>query len=131
MKEYEPELGQAVFGQPWQQYGVSEYVTACLRMMAEEIDRVMWNNGDKAYENPFSNTGNSLVTDVFRAHAYSWNDDVEQPYNFKYGNIEISWYKYLGRGMSANKQITPDEAAKMLDDCLASIRALEKDHFAR
>ena len=129
MKQYEPELGQAVFGQPYKQYEAPEWLIAFLEYINNELCRVMWNNNQEEYASPFANTGNSFKNDVFEVQAYSWNEDVEQPYNFKYGNIEISWYKHLDRGDSLNREITLDEGVQMLNECLASIRKMEKRLF--
>lgn len=124
MTDYTPELGQMVFGQPHKQYEVSEIVQAALRAISVELDRVMWNLHQEHYASPFDNTGNVFVCPVFEAHAYSWGDD-EQPYNFKWGDVLIGWYKWSGRGTSSNVEITPDMAAKMLDECLAAVREHE------
>lgn len=125
-KNYEPELGQMIFGQPTQVYDCPEYIESLLRGISNELERVMWNNNQKEYNSPMDNTGEQFKNDTFEANAYSWNDEVDQPYNFKYKDIEISWYKYLGRGMSVNKPITEKQAVKMFDDCIASIRKMEK-----
>lgn len=128
MAEYEPELGQLIFGQPHQEYEVSEYVEAVLAMLDREMERVWFNTHghNDPYSSPFRNTSASYVTDTFEAHAYSWTDD-EQEYNFKWRDVRISWYKYLGRGMSANVKIPPDLGAEMLDDCLRAVRKLETE----
>ena len=47
--------------------------------------------------------------------------------NFKCGDFEIYWYKYLGRGTSMNQPIDANEFAEILDKCLKSVRALDKD----
>ena len=128
MSKYEPELGQAVFGQPPQEYDCPEWIEALLWYIDKELDRVMWNVNQEEYASPFANTGNSYKNDTFEVHAYSW-DDEEQPYNFKYEDIEISWYKYLGRGMSINKITSEGRMIRMLEDCLESIRKEDKDIF--
>jgi hypothetical protein len=130
MTAFEPELGQIVFGQPTKQYATSELVHAALSHLRDEMDRVMWNHHQREYSSPFGNTGSSFKCDSFEVHAYSWSDD-EQPFNFKWGDLEISWYKYLGRGMSANKDITPDTLSSMLDDCIAAMRRYEIEHHPR
>jgi hypothetical protein len=124
-KQYEPELGQMIFGQPTQVYDCPEYIESLLRGISSELERVMWNN-KKQYNSPMDNTGEQFKNDTFEVNAYSWNDEEEQPYNFKYKDIEISWYKYLGRGMSINKPITEKQAVKMFDECIKSIRKMEK-----
>lgn len=130
MTQYMPELGQAAFGQPFHEIAAGAYIEAALNAIRHDLDRVMWNREQKEYDSPFGNTGNSFSNDTFEAIAYSWSDD-EQPYNFAWRDVRISWYKYLGRGMSMNRAVTPDEAAGMLDDCLASLRAFDEETQAR
>jgi hypothetical protein len=122
---YEPELGQALFGQPHKAHAVPEIWDAALCFLRAGLDRVMWNRKQREYASPFGNTANRFECPAFTAEAYSWGND-EQPFNFKWGSVEISWYKYLGRGMSANVDLTPDMAAKMLDECLAAVRGLDE-----
>ena len=80
----------------------------------------MWNKNQKEYESPFDNTANKFFNKVFQVQAYEWNEDIEQQFNFKYKDIKISWYKYLGRDTTINKEITPEEAADMFNDCINS-----------
>lgn len=140
--KYEPELGQAIFGQPHQEYGASSLMTAALRDISREWERVMWNRWQRTIDNPFDNTGALWVCDTFEVRAYSWaecscdafDEDEEwssekctcgykpQTYNFKYKDIEVSWYKYLGRGMSQNRSTTPSEIAEMLESCLEALK---------
>lgn len=127
---YQPELGQLIFGQPYREWGVSNIVDAALCRIRDELDRVMWNINQQEYDSPFGNTGNQFKCDTFEVHAYSWGDD-EQPFNFKWRDVEISWYKYLGRGMSANQDIHPARASEMLDDCLAAAARYEDSDEAK
>lgn len=123
---YEPELGQAMFGQPYKQHEVPEIWDAALSFLRAELDRVMWNREQRQYDSPFGNTANRFECPAFIVEAYSWDDDYEQPFNFKWKGVEISWYKYLGRGMSANADLAPDQAAEMLTECLAAVRDLDR-----
>ena len=125
MTHYEPELGQALFGQPHKKHQVPAIWDAALSFLREELDRVMWNREQREYASPFSNTANRFECPAFTVEAYSWGDDA-QPFNFKWGGVEIGWYKYLGRGMSANVDLTADMAVSMLDECLAAVRALDE-----
>lgn len=129
MTEYQPELGQMCFGQPFKRFAGSELLEAALRSISNELDRVMWNIEQKEYASPFDNSGNvpGFVCPTFSAHAYSWGDE-EQPYNFKWRDVEISWYKWSGRGLSVNQNLTPEKIAEMLGDCLGAVRQYEKDH---
>lgn len=127
MKEYVPELGQMVFGQPSHQYAVSDLVEAVLTLLSYRLSTAMWNVTQKDNMSPFQNSGEEFETRAFHVQAYSWGDD-EQPYNFKWRNIKISWYKYMGRGMSSNVEITSHMADEMLKDCLASIEEYEAEN---
>jgi hypothetical protein len=124
--EYVPELGQFCFGQPHQPYAADPYLEAALFMIENELDRVMGNIHQEKYPSPFRNTGNRFDCPTFSAHAYSWNEDEEQPWNFRWRDVEISWYKRLGRGLSINRAIEPNEAAVMLRECLAALREIEE-----
>ena len=127
MTEYEPELGQMVFGQPWKPHAVPEIWDAALEFLDQELMRVLNNIQDRR-PSPFRNTGESYECDAFHVQAYSWNEDEEQPWNFKWRDVEISWYKYLGRGMSANQELSPDRAQEMLVDCIQCLRKIEEEH---
>lgn len=122
MNEYEPEIGQLLFGQPYKRYQASNLLVAALEAVREELERVSWNKKQEDPGDPFGNTGGSYKNGVFEVQAYSWDESKEQPYNFKYGDFEVSWYKYLGRGTSTNKEISPEEVEGMLDACLDSVR---------
>ncbi len=126
---YEPELGQALFGQPHKEHKASALLIAALVAIEDELSRIMWNIHQEEYESPFSNTGNSFrEIEEFQVEAYSWNDEYEQPWNFKWRGIEVSWYKYSGRGASVNREMQPRLVAEMLDACLAALFEYEKEN---
>lgn len=127
---YEPEIGQMLFGQPHQRFEVPLYVEAALRAISAELDRVMWNlHGEEyEYESPFANTGNRFECDTFKVHAYDWNEDHHQAWNFKWKDIEISWYKHYRRGASINREIGPAECAVMLFECHEAVTRLDPCH---
>jgi len=118
-KPYEPELGQLAWGQPHQELECTWYVESILEAIET---RFVLRFGDD--DNPFRNTGSSYENKVFEVYAYSWNEEVPQTYNFRWNGHEffVSWYKYLGRGMSQNREMSLEEAAKMMDECLDSLR---------
>jgi hypothetical protein len=128
MKEYNPEIGQMMFGQPYQKYECSNLLQAALDMIDKELCRIMWNINQEEYKSPFQNTANSFKCDIFEVEAYSWNDDYKQKYNFKYRDIEISWYKYLGRGTSINRLISNDKIEILLEECLEALQKYEKEN---
>lgn len=127
MDKYDPELGQMIFGQPWQEFEASSLMIAALRAIGGELDRIMWNIHQERYASPFGNTGNSFKEiEEFQVEAYSWNESYEQPWNFKWKDVEISWYKYCGRGTTVNREVSPLEIAQMLDACLSALVAYER-----
>lgn len=119
------ELGNLMFNTNTnQQYDCPEYIVALLR----EIDRklaIYLHNNYETYETPFDNSGENFKNNTFEVEAYSWNDDYNQPYNFKYKDIKISWYKYLGRDTTINKEISYEEAIDMFAECITSIEKME------
>lgn len=108
-----------------------KYITALLEHIDMDLRRIMWNRNQEEYNSPFANSGNvdGYKNDTFEVHAYDWSlDESSSPMlpNFKYNDIEISWYKYLGRGMWINRKITPEEAVDMFNACMASLDREEK-----
>ncbi len=127
MTTFTPELGQQIHGQPFKQYATSDLVDSALYYIRDRLDNVMWNINQREYDSPFANTGNDFKCDLFEVHAYSWSDEP-QPFNFKWRDVEISWYKYLGRGMSANMEIPPALTDEMLTECLKALERYETQH---
>lgn len=129
-KKYEPELGQSLSAN-YMELSCPSYVEKALGAIKSVMEV-----SKKNYYTPFSNSGEKFKNDVFEANAFDWSecmcydlpDDeckcghIEQTYNFKWKDFEVSWYKYLGRGMSINRAITQDETNKMLSECLESLR---------
>ena len=109
----------------WQ--SIPNYVQAAFTKIDEQLSRVMWNTTQEEYESPFSNTGNKFKNDVFEVEAYSWDDEYDQEYNFKWNDYKVRWYKHCLRDPEANREMSPDECAKMLDECLESIYKMDVD----
>lgn len=105
----ELELGNLLWneGNANQQYRCPRWVVALLADIESEIGRVHWNKNQTAWSSAFRNTGGEYVGSCFEVQAYNWGDD-EQPWNFKSGDIEISWYKHLYRDTTIN--INPNDA---------------------
>jgi hypothetical protein len=116
MKKYEPELGQMVNGQPYKEYEASEELVTALECLANCYGILYPEDS-----NPFRNSGGKYKNDVFEVEAYSWDADYEQPYNFKWKNIEVSWYKGLGRGTTVNRVVSATDIEEMLRLCLISL----------
>lgn len=73
------------------------------------------------YDSPFRNSGNSYKNKVFEVQAYSWDDEVHQEYNFKCGDVEISWYKYLGRDTTINDNYEEKYIIEIFNKCIESL----------
>jgi len=71
--------------------------------------------------NPFSNNSNQFDAPAVSIHAYDWSDDNDQPFNLRWKDVRINWYKYCGRGMSTNRQVGKNEIKEFVSDCLAAI----------
>ena len=112
--KYQPELGQMCFGQPWQQRECPEKVKSALDAL-----QFAW-YAARRDGNPFSNTGAQFDGDKFKVNAYSWNDE-EQEFNFAWRDVRVSWYKYLGRGTTINREMADDEVSEMLRECMAEL----------
>lgn len=136
---FEPELGQMMYGHCCQQYECPEYFIALLQNISYEISRVTGNQGESV--DPATNEGSTYKNSTFEIRSYSWVDCVCNEDkcsscceaclpNFQYKDILVSWYKYLGRGTSINKEITPNEAINIFNECIASI-SNEQDMLER
>lgn len=117
---FEPELGQFIFGQPYKEFEVPEHLISAMADIAEALDTAY---GEDPRSSPFANSGESYSNSTFAVEAYSWDEDYEQPWNFKWEDIEVSWYKWFGRGMSVNKIVSKEESDRLRRECLTSLAA--------
>lgn len=122
--EFEPELGQILFGQECLEHGVGKPVIRALEVLSDDLQDFLESLGH-GNNNPFDNTGNAFGCATFTAHAYSWVED-EQPCNFFHvpSGTGIKWYKYLGRSMTANKPLDAAAARAILKDCMAALERI-------
>ena len=126
------ELGNLMFNtNKNQSYKCPNYIVALLKEIDCQLSRIMWNINQKEYNSPFDNTANTFKNKVFEVQAYSWDDEVEQLYNFKCGDIEISWYKYLGRDTTINKEFTYKEIINMFNRCIDSLLKYEQKELRK
>ena len=97
-----------------------EFVASALNII-ESAMRTDAISNNLQWANPFDNTGSANIFDngIFYVNAYDWSK--EQSYNFKYGDIEISWYKRAGKDMTINRIVTHNEIADMIVDCVSSV----------
>lgn len=116
------EIGNILFNTNINQdFTCPNYVIALLRGIEAKMEVQYWNKHQQEMESPFGNTGERFKNNTFEVEAYSWDDDYEQPYNFKWKDIEISWYKYLGRDTTINKKLDSHRAVEMFDECIKSL----------
>lgn len=119
--DYQPEIGQMCWGQPWQSFDGSVLLDAAVERMARSWERIMWNRLQREVDRPFNNSGASFETEGLAIRAYSWDDSDEQPWNLKCGEVEVSWYKHSWRGLSVNRPMTNDDIADFLSAALAAL----------
>lgn len=119
MTEYEPELGQMLWHpESIREYTVPDFVENGIQRIADEAAVIVLGNPDNddlVWELPTSNSG--AIWDYpdwpFTMRAFDWSDDgmTKSLPNFldKQTGYEVHWYKHLGRGMSANWEMTRRE----------------------
>lgn len=123
MSGYVPSLGQFVNAPgTWDVFEMPEYAQAMFEAVRAEIARVYWNREQSEWEE-FEDPG--IPGMVWR--CYYWGDDDQEAGlpNFTFGEVEVRWYKYAGRGMSTNRDWSPAEWAGWFDRCMAAVRGSE------
>lgn len=75
---------------------------------------------------PFSTGGKKFKNDIFEVNGYiecycKPNECKCATYNFKWKDIEVSWYKHLHRSTYVNKEVSEEETKTLLSECLKSI----------
>ncbi len=139
MSQYEPEIGQMLFGRPTSEYEVPDFAEACFNHARRELGR-HWNNvyasepneqGEYAEfaERGFYPPDHQPFGVTYR--AYNWDEDAPDEPNFAWDGLEIRWYKYPGRGMSCNVDWTPQQWADWLNKFMRYFAKLDQDWFAK
>jgi hypothetical protein len=118
-EQFTPEIGQYAFsGSPWGEWSMSRRVYRFMRDLGEKL-------ADSFGRAPTGNTGEHFENEVFSMRAYCWCDGDRHPDgcppNFKCGDFEVRWYKYLGRGSSMNRNIGAEELAEIERRCMESL----------
>lgn len=122
------ELGNLMFNTNKNQtHNCPDWIVALLNDINRKLKIVAWNIDHKDFDSPFENTGNRWANDVFEVQAYSWDDEEQQPYNFKCDNIEVSWYKYLGRDTTINGEYDKDTIINMYNKCMKSLYRIDNE----
>jgi hypothetical protein len=110
---------------------VGALLTAALNEIRDELDRVLWNRHQRDDGSPFLNTGARFECAVFQVHAYDWaaadDPDHLQPWNFRWKDVMVRWYKHFRRGASVNRALAPGEVEVLLEDCLATLDAYDRE----
>lgn len=114
MEEYKPEIGQMCFGQPYQHLECPEKIKNVLIAVAILLENFKG-------VNPFNNNGKSYVGQGWEVHAYNWEENVEQKFNFRWKDVEISWYKFLCRGTTINREMSDEEIKEMVQQITMEI----------
>jgi hypothetical protein len=129
MKPFQSELGQAAFGQKPQFFECPHIVLCVLESLSQMWGVMKTPDKHGGQGNPFDNSGGKFKCETFEVEAYSWDDEYNQPYNFKWRDVEISWYKYFGRSTTINRAVSIKEATvMMLECCRAFLDYLEKEN---
>jgi len=131
VSEYMPELGQACFGAPWSAYAIPEFAESLFETILERLRYIVQNRDQVAWDRAFDPKVPGVI---FR--SYCWNEcrcpegqhdpncEACKP-NFVFEEVEIRWYKYPGRGMSCNRELTQGEWIAWFDRCMAALRKYE------
>ncbi len=134
MTAYQPEIGQAAFGAPWSEHEISPIGEAAISAVLAEIERVHWNHYQREClfrSEEDSEDWNRLGSGI-EWHAYWWGDDdapeVERP-NLTFGGLAIRWYKYPGRGQSADADLVPEAWSDWLIAALTAVRVADRRDF--
>lgn len=117
-----------------------DYVVGELQRLADALDEWRKENdkdnggwSQAANSGPFYNTGYCFANDVFIAASYDWSDD---PVNVNFlvpeRGIDITWYKWFGRGTYCygEKTINTIKNRKLgvvIDECVNSLAHTRND----
>lgn len=122
---FEPELGQFIKDEQYEQHDALWAIHG-LHVIADTVDPKNLGYGVK------------IDTPVFTMRMYNWEDcacpnddehtnncpEAEPHFYHKPSGLGIRWYKYIGRGLSANHP-EPDNWGAVVTDCLVSLRREE------
>lgn len=139
-----PELGQIVgFAAGTGSYGTSDQVDALVMDLIHEIERVFWNREQREWDSSWSCEDpkiQGVTVRGFRYPKYDCFDDVPESEqeeaardtaeaalpSFEHGEVAIWWYKYPGRSMSSNREMSAEGWFAWHASALAAIRSVER-----
>jgi len=119
VSKYSPELGQVAFGNTWAPIE-ADWATDGLRLLSEALCETLGEDAD------LSNSGTDYENESFAMRKYWWGKEdtpEAQLANFEHKptGLKIHWYKYLGRGMSANTQ-RPKDWPKLIASLILTLK---------
>lgn len=117
------ELGNIIFNENKnQEFICPDWVVALLKDIKERLNTALWNKYQLEMPSPFDNSNSIYDGKCFEVKAHLWSSETKRLYNFKYKNIEISWYKYLGRDTTINGEYSNEEIINMYNDIIKEIK---------
>lgn len=144
-KEYNPlehSVVQAFMGGVWCQYSCDDFVEALLSAILAEIKRVHWNIYQHQWGPSwhYDQVEDPCIDGILFTRYYDGCKCEDEPQhfpecrhvrpNFQHEDVQFRWYKYPGRGMSTNKDWTPEEWRAWFARCLSTIQAFEGEHLS-
>lgn len=143
-EEYNPlnhSVVQAFMGGVWCRYQCDDFVEALLTALLDEVRRVHWN----VYQHQWGPSWHAdqvedpCIEGILFTRYYDGcecEDEGESGHapecrharpNFQHEDVQFRWYKYPGRGMSTNKDWSPEKWRDWFVRCLATIKAFDGD----
>lgn len=104
--------------QPQPNIELQDFVEQGLRYLGTVIAH-KYNQG-----NPCGNEGGFFQNEVFSMRSFYWGDDeaVASLPNFKCGEFEATWYKYLGRSSTQSDSLTFEQWQDIFTKCYSSLK---------
>jgi hypothetical protein len=111
LPEYFPEFSQAIFGNIWQPH--EAYWCKNGIMWLTETIRVSFGiDFDSEAE---------FESELFDLRPYYWGNEKSETklpnFHYKPKDIQVFWYKYLGRGMTSNQKQIPIDWPSIITSC--------------
>lgn len=144
-EEYNPlqhSVVQAFMGGVWCHYACDDFIEALFDKVLDEIKRVHWN----VYQHQwgpswhYDQIEDPYIPGILFTRYYDGCECEDEPRhapecrhvrpNFQHEDVQFRWYKYPGRGMSTNKDWTPEEWRAWLLRCLTTIKEFEGEHLS-
>lgn len=102
-------------------YEVSDFVEALVFAIERELERVYSNWNQKLFE---EHDWQFIEIEGFAWRRFYWGDnekEMDLP-NLTFGEVQICWYKYPGRGMSTNVDYDERQWREWFDEVMKTVR---------